>query len=101
MIQAQIFIDADELRATQPLQDFIMQFLIKQKISGATVFRGRLGFGENQHLKRPNDFFSFDETPMMITFIDEDEKIKTALTELRKVWGGGFIVTHKVEKWNK
>ncbi len=100
MIQAQIYIDADELKGTKPLQDFILQFLIKEKIQGATVFRGRFGFGKNQQLKRPNELFSFDETPLMIMFIDEDEKIKSTLTALRKVWKGGLVITHQVEEWN-
>lgn len=99
MIQAQIFIDADELKGTQPLHEFIMQFLIKHKASGATLFRGRQGFGSNQHLKIPNQLFSFDETPMLISFIDDDKKVKQTLTELRKVYSGGFIVIHTVEQW--
>jgi len=99
MTQAQIFIDADELIGTTLLYEFILELLIKQKIKGATVFRGRTGFGANQYLKRPNDFFSFDETPYHIIFIDEEEKVKTALTELRKHYTGGFIVTSKVDIW--
>lgn len=99
MLQAQIYIDADDLKGTQTLYEFIMQFLIEQKIKGATVFRGRTGFGVNQHLKKPNDLFSFDETPLLIVFIDEDKKVKQALTELRKQHKGGFIVTHPVEQW--
>lgn len=99
MTQAQIFIDADDLKETQLVYEFILQFLIVQNIKGATVFRGRLGYGENQRLNRPNDLFSFDETPMMITFIDDDEKVKSVLTELRSQYKGGFIVTHHVEKW--
>jgi uncharacterized protein len=99
MIQAQIFIDADDLKGTQLVYEFILQFLIVKNIKGATVFRGRLGYGENQRLNRPNDLFSFDETPMMVTFIDDDEKVRTVLTELRNQYKGGFIVTHQVEKW--
>jgi PII-like signaling protein len=101
MIQAQIFIDADELKGVKTLEDFIIHFLIKHKIAGATVFRGRLGFGENQQMKRPFDLFSFDEIPLLITFIDEEDKVKKMLTELRKEWKGGLITTHKVEVWNK
>ena len=101
MLQAQIFIDADELKGTQTLQDYIMHFLIKHKVKGATVFRGRFGFGEGQLMKRPNDLFSFDETPLMITFIDEEEKVKQTLTALRSEWKGGLILTHQVEEWTK
>lgn len=100
MLKAQIFFNSDEHKGTQPLLEFILQFIAKNNIIGATVFRGRHGFGKNQQLKRPNDLFSFDETPLMITFIDETEKVKVTLTELRKVWKGGFIITQEVEEWN-
>lgn len=99
MLQAQIYIDKDELRGSQPLYEFIMQFLSREKIRGATAFRGQIGFGADRLMKRPFDFFSFDEVPMLIIFTDEDEKVKAALTELRKHWAGGFIITHQVEEW--
>jgi len=99
MLQAQMFIDKDELKDTQSLYEFILQFLIKQKIKGATVFQGKLGYGENQRLNRPDVLFSFDETPMMITFIDEKEKVKSVLTALRKEVKSGFIITNQVETW--
>ena len=44
-------------------------------------------------------FFSFDEPPMLIVFIDYEEKVKTILTALRKITTRGFITVHKVEKW--
>jgi uncharacterized protein len=99
MLQAEIYIQKDELWGTQSLYEFILHFLIRQNVKGSTVFEGKLGFGKNHHLKRPNELFSFDDTPMMIMLIDEDEKIKATLTELRKVWEGGFIITHQVEQW--
>jgi uncharacterized protein len=99
MLQAQIFIDKDDMINGQFVHEFIMQFLITQKITGATLFRGRLGYGANQHLNRPNDLFSFDETPMMITLVDEDEKVKAAITQLRQQFTGGFIITHPVQQW--
>lgn len=99
MLKAQIYIDQDELFQDKPLYEFILKLLINQNISGATVFRGRFGYGEGQHLNRPHDLFSFDETPFMISFIDDDDKVKQALTALRQVYKGGFIITHAVEKW--
>ncbi len=99
MLQAQIFIDKDEQHENSHLQDFIMQLLLKHKMAGATVFRGQIGFGPNQHLKRPGEWFSFDEPPLLITFIDEDAKVKKVLTALREKVKGGLIITHAVEKW--
>lgn len=99
MIQAQIYIDKDELKGIKPLHQFIMQLLIDNGIAGATSFVGHSGFGRHHRLKQPAQHFSFDETPMLIAFIDEDKKVKKALTELRKQYRGGFIVTHVVEQW--
>jgi PII-like signaling protein len=97
MIQAQIFIDKDELHGGQPLFEFIFKFLIRHKIKGATAFKGEIGFGPNQHLKRPTGLFSFDEPPMMITFIDQDERVKNVIELLRREVKNGLIVTHHVE----
>ena len=99
MLQAQIFIDKDEVFGTQPLYEYIIQYLLKHKVAGATAFRGVTGFGEHQQLKRPDSIFSFDEPPIMITFIDEDEKVVKTLTALRKRVSSGFIVTGKVERF--
>jgi uncharacterized protein len=99
MIQVQIFFDQDKFRDNKPLTDYIMEFLVEHDIMGATAFRGEIGFGENHQIKRPGRLFSFDEPPMMITFIDQDEKIKKVLTALRKKVKNGFIVTHPVEIW--
>lgn len=99
MIQAQIYIDKDELKGLQPLHQFIMQLLIENGIAGATSFAGHSGFGGHHRLKQPAQQFSFDETPMLIIFIDDTAKVKQALNELRKQYRGGFIVTHAVEQW--
>lgn len=99
MLQAQIYIDKDELKGSKPLHQFIMQLLIEEGIAGATSFKGETGFGRHHRLKQPTQQFSFDETPMLISFIDDEKKVKNALTELRKQYRGGFIITHSVEQW--
>ncbi|MCF6406499.1 DUF190 domain-containing protein [Chitinophaga filiformis] len=99
MLQAQIFIDKDEVFGSKPLYEFIIQFLLKQGIAGATAFRGVTGFGEHHQLKRPDSLFSFDEPPMLIIFIDQDEKVLNALTALRRQVNSGFIITSKVERF--
>lgn len=99
MLQAQIFFEKDELKGSQPLYEYVLQFLINKKIKGATVFQGKLGYGDNKRLNRPDALFSFDETPMMVTFIDETEKVKSVLTALRKEVKSGLIIINQVEAW--
>lgn len=97
MLQAQIFIDKSDFHGTRPLYDYIMQFLLLHHIDGATVLTGVMGFGRHQQMKRPNELFSFDEPPMLITFIDEAEKVKAVLSKLREEYKGGLIITHQVD----
>ncbi|MFN8356227.1 MAG: DUF190 domain-containing protein [Spirosomataceae bacterium] len=99
MLQAQIYFDKDELLNLRPLHEFILEFLIKQHIQGATLFKGMAGFGPNHRLKLPNALFSFDDVPMVITFIDERAKVEQTLTELRKEVKTGLIVTAEVKAW--
>ncbi len=99
MLQAQIYIDKDELKGSLPLYEYIFDFLIHHKIKGATAFHGVIGYGANQLLMRPGSLFSFDETPMMITFTDEDEKVKAVLAELRKIFKGGLVLSLPVQTW--
>lgn len=96
MLQAQIFIDKDTFKGSGPLYEYILEFLLRHNIRGATMFRGQMGFGSNQKLKNPDRMFSFDEPPAMIVFIDEAEKVNQVLTELRKEVRAGFIVTSEV-----
>jgi len=99
LLQAQIYVNKEDLYGSVPYYEFIPRLLLVNGIRGATVFKAWLGFGRNQHLNTPNNLFSFDETNMMITFADEPEKAKAALTALRAVISNAFIITHLVEEW--
>jgi uncharacterized protein len=99
MTQAQIFIDKDELHNEKKLYEYVMEFLLSRKVAGATAFEGLIGFGPDRQMQRPGRLFSFDEPPMMIVFIDEDDKAKKVIAELRKEFKGGLIITSKVEVW--
>ena len=76
-----------------------MNFLFELKVKGATVYEGKSGFKDNNKFYLPDELFSFDDIPMMITFIDEDEKVREVLSKLRVVMKNGFIITHQVEYW--
>ena len=99
MLQAQIFTDKDELNGDKYLYETLVEFLLKRGIAGATVMRGIMGFGIKHYLKKPNNLFSFDEPPIIITFVDNDDKVKEVITDIRKYFKGGLIITTPVEKW--
>lgn len=100
MLQAQIYINKDDLMDIKPLYEYILDFLLAHEILRATAFYGKLGYGKNRQMSRPDDLFSFDGIPIMIIFMDEEEKVKTTLKELRKEVKTGLIITTHVEIWN-
>ena len=87
-----------EVKDFRPLHDYIMHFLAEHGILGATSIKGHTGFGKNHQIKRPTELFSFDEPPMIITFIDEDKKVRAAIADLRKEVRNAFITGHNVER---
>lgn len=97
MLQAQIYIDKDEMYDDNLLYTVIMEVLIKNDMNGATAINGFMGFGVTQKIKKPTQLFSFDEVPTIITFIDEDEKVINVIKEIRKLGTNGTIVTHHVD----
>lgn len=99
MLQVQIYINKNEFFHSQPLYEFIMQFLIKHQVKSATAFHGSMGYLRGSHLSRPNDLFSFDEVPLLITFIDEEAQVKSVLKSLRSVTKAGYILVQEVKEW--
>lgn len=97
MVQVQIFIDKHDLIGSQTATDFLLNFLMSQDVAGASAFKGWMGFGKNHVLKQSDRFFSFEEPPVLITFVDTDEKVNQVLKELREIYQGGLIVKSQVE----
>lgn len=99
LLRAEIYFDKDELSSTSSLHEFIMKSLMDSDIRGATAFQGSLGFGKDHQLKKPNEIFSFDDPPMLIVFVDEETKVRKALSKLRKSMKRGFFFVSKVEEY--
>ena len=81
LLKAQIYLNREKQKGSTSLHQFIMEFLIQHGISGATVVKGQAGFGSSKKVKNPQNIFSFDETPLVITFIDEESKVKRVLKD--------------------
>jgi len=97
MLQAQIFLDDGERGPQGPLHEYIMGFLLKTGVRGATLYCADQGFGLRRHLHMPGRIGVLDERPIVITFIDEDEKVREALKHIKPFLHDGIAVTHRVE----
>jgi PII-like signaling protein len=98
MLEVTVFLDEDDRYNDEPLHQYIMKYLLHHHIMGATVFSAIGGYGVKRHLHYPRKFGAADEGPLMILFIDEEEKINGVLPHLKEVVAEGLVVLKKVER---
>jgi len=92
-----IFIgEADELKGA-PLYQKIVEKAREQKLAGATVLRGPMGFGKSSHLHTAKILRLSMDLPMVIEIVDTEEKIHGFLPHLDGMIQGGLVTLEKVQ----
>jgi PII-like signaling protein len=81
----------------EPLHEAIVKKLRMMEISGATVYRGILGYGAKGHEHRRSFFHPMRDLPVMISVVDSPERIAVAIEEIVPMLQDGLIVTSDVE----
>ncbi|HEY7339214.1 MAG TPA: DUF190 domain-containing protein [Bryobacteraceae bacterium] len=81
----------------EPLYDAIVKKLRVMEISGATVYRGILGYGAKGHEHRKSFFHISRDLPIMISVIDTTEKIAAAAEAIQEMLDDGLIVISDVD----
>lgn len=81
----------------EPLYDAIVKRLRMIEISGATVYRGILGYGAKGHEHKRSFFHPTRDLPVMISVIDTAEKIAEAAQVIEGMLEDGLIVLSEVE----
>jgi len=75
----------------------IIEFLMKNKISGATVWTGVDGFGKRRRSTVTLEGITIN-MPMVIEVIDEKSKLEPLLPELRMIVNdNGLVTIHDVD----
>ena len=98
MLEVTIFLDEDDMYEGHSLHQHIMHYLIHHHMLGASIFAALGGFGHKRHLNYPKRLGAADEEPLMIIFIDEEEKVREVLPHLKEIVKEGLIVAKKVER---
>lgn len=92
-----IFIgEGDELKGA-PLYQKIVEKAREQKLAGATVLRGPMGFGKSSHLHTAKILRLSMDLPMIIEIVDTEEKIQDFLPHLDGMIQGGLVTLEKVQ----
>jgi PII-like signaling protein len=88
--------EADESDG-EPLYEAIVKRLRMMEISGATVYRGILGYGVKGHTHKEGFWHLSRDMPIMISVIDTAEKIEEARKSVENMLGDGLIVVSDVD----
>lgn len=98
MLEVKIFLDEEDQHHSAPMHEHILRFLMHHKISGATMFKGVMGFGSHHHLQAPTKLGTSDALPIVIVFVDDDDRVAAVLPYLKEIVTEGFIIAHSVER---
>lgn len=92
-----IYLGESDKCGDEPLYEAIIKKIHMMGFSGATVYRGILGYGAKRHTHKGGRFHLSHDLPIMISVVEKPEKV----TELVRVVSGmmqdGIIVTSDVE----
>jgi PII-like signaling protein len=92
-----IFLGEADLWNGEPLYDAIVKRLRMLDVSGATVYRGILGYGAKGHTHKQNFLHTSRDLPMMISVVESGEKLSQAAEAVEEMLQDGLIVVSDVD----
>jgi PII-like signaling protein len=92
-----IFLGEGDQWEGQPLYDAIVKRLRMLDIAGATVYRGILGYGLKGRTHKEHLLSLHPDLPIMISVIDSEAKIETAIGAVSAMLSDGLIVLSDAE----
>jgi len=95
-ILLRIYIGESDTYKGKPLYRYIVEYLKKEGISGATVLRGVMGFGQTSRISSSSILRLSTDLPIVIEVADSEEKIDRVKTELAMIIKEGLITEERV-----
>jgi uncharacterized protein len=92
-----IFIGESDKHQGKPLYQWLVELLKREKISGATVLRGILGFGAGSQIRAAHILELSRDLPIVVEAVDTPENIERILPLIEPYIGKGMITTEKVQ----
>ncbi len=77
---------------------YIVEFLLENKIAGATVLRGILGYGSSFQIHSASILTLSEDLPIVIEIVDRMDKLEKVIPKLKEILNGkGMITIEKIE----
>jgi len=92
-----IYLGESDKQNGEPLYESIVKKLRMMDFSGATVYRGILGYGAKGHTHKGGRFHLSHDSPIMISVVEKPEKVNDLVRVVAEMMQDGIIVTSDVE----
>ncbi len=92
-----IFIGESDRHGGRPLYEAIVLEARKRGLSGASVFKGFMGFGAHSRIHSAKVLQLSEDLPVMVEIVDTEEKIRDFLPVLDGMVREGLVTLEKVE----
>jgi uncharacterized protein len=96
-ILLRIYIGESDKHEGKPLYQWLVEMLRREKICGATVLRGILGFGAASRIHSANILRLSQDLPLIVEVVDTRENIDRVLPQIEPYIGDGLITSEKVK----
>jgi CBS domain-containing protein/PII-like signaling protein len=96
-VRITIYIGEGDTIQGKALYMALLQFLLREGASGATVTRGIAGFGARSRIHTANIMTLSDDLPLQLVWVDQAEVIDRLLPTVRKMVDGGLILREEVD----
>ena len=96
-VLVRIYIGESDKQNGKPSYQVLVEMLRHEKISGATVLRGILGYGAHSHPHTANILRLSQDLPVIIEVVDSQENIDRVLPQIEQIAHGGLITMEKVQ----
>jgi PII-like signaling protein len=87
-----IFVDETDRWDGIPLYEAIVRRLRQLDIAGATVQVGVMGYGSHMRVHHKGLFGVSDDRPVTISVVDNADKLRRALAEIRSMVNEGLLI---------
>ncbi len=91
-----IFIGEGDYYEKKPLYQALVELFRRERLAGATVLRGTLGFGAKSHLHTAHLLRLSHDLPVLVEVVDSQEKIDSVMPLIDTMVADGLITMEKV-----
>ena len=96
-----IFLGESDRNGHQPLYEAIVLAARSNRLAGATVLRGSLGFGGRSRIHSAKILRLSEDLPIVIEIVDAHEKIEAFLPQVELMLGDGLVTLEDVRLFTR